>query len=138
MHVGKYSERGTFLIARLRYEQISDKDIFLTKMGNRDTFLMALFRAKGMFLVRFCLCDKLFSGYPLGINYIFFLKFEETSQDKGMFMMKRPRKGCDSTTMSFRAMGPVENPLDTHVNMGLNRSGLSGEHIIQSYYSIAP
>ncbi len=37
--------------------------------------------------------------------------------DKGMFTLKRLRKGCNSTTIKFRDMGPFENSVVTHVNI---------------------
>ncbi len=43
-----------------------------------------------------------------------------------MFMTTRLRKGCNSTTMYFRDMGPFENPLFTHVNIGFNISDPPG------------
>ena len=45
---------------------------------------------------------------------------------KGMFIVKRLRKGCNSTTMNFRDMGPFENPLVIHGNIGFNISGPPG------------
>ncbi len=47
-------------------------------------------------------------------------------RDKGMFIVERLRKGRDSTTMNFRDMGPFENPLVTHGNIGFNISGPPG------------
>ena len=43
-----------------------------------------------------------------------------------MFIVKRLRKGCNSTTMNFRDMGPFENPLVAHGNIGFNISGPPG------------
>ncbi len=52
--------------------------------------------------------------------------FRTRLRDKGMFIVKRLRKGCNSTAMNFRDMGPFENPLVTHGNIGFNISGPPG------------
>ncbi len=98
-----------------------------------------------MLLVRCCPHNMLFNDWSLGINHtilrygimgIWFNtnlcaqkcpKFEDIClRDKGMFILKRLRKGCNSTTMNFRDMGPFENPLVTHGNIGFNISGPPG------------
>ena len=123
-----------FLRTRPRSEQIWDKGIFLTNIfGNMGTFLETLFRVKGMFLVRCCPCNKLFKGCSLGINHRNLCAQKRVQNlrthlwDKGMFMMTRLRKGCNSTTMYFRDMGPFENTLFTHVNIGFNISEPPGK-----------
>ncbi len=58
MCVWKYSEKGAFFSMMLRSEQIDEKGIFFTDLGNKGTFQVTHFRAKGMFLTKWCSRDS--------------------------------------------------------------------------------
>ncbi len=72
---------------------------------------MLLFRDKGIILMLI-----------LVTHYAQILDLVVHLWDKGVFSRGRLRKGCDIPIMNFRNMGPFQNFLDTHVNIGFYQS----------------